>query len=177
VNTPQTKTGRLGHFLVAFLAVMIVAGIALADFVSVGYRTTRGVAPATTTDQSAISAVQTKNWTATPINPVATNGNPRIAAFLTFSSSGATSAVECGLYHKDTSGVYTFLGISKSQTITASTTDLKGTDLAGGRYVGTTVGDFDTFGANYYDMRVNTISAGSVTVIHYPFGAGPRPGE
>jgi hypothetical protein len=122
--------------------------------------------------KNAISAVETKVWTATPIAPFKSYGNPVVAARVDFSDAGATCAISCGLYFRnEESGVYTFLGLA-ALDITATASDHQVS--AGGRYSATTTPTFDTRGANYVDLRVITISAGSVTVRPWFYGSNSR---
>jgi hypothetical protein len=163
----------LSRFLLPILLVAAMASFAFAEIVQIGYRQLRGTAPSVATVHDEISSVQTQNFTATPLDPHPTNSNQKIAASVTFSNSAATCELTLALYHRSSGGTYTLLGIAKSVTITADTADVN----AGGRYLGTTMAEFDTFAANYYDLRVRTISAGDVSVVHYPYGAATRDGE
>lgn len=158
--------------LVCFL-MSILAVPAFAEMVELGYRQLRGDTPAPVAAQTLEDTAQSADWT-TPINPLRTNGNQKIAAFVRGSGSGATCTLNVGLYHKEQgSDTYTFLGLSKVQQITLSTSALAATDV----YIGTTDLDADTRAASFYDLRISQISTGTVTVIHYPYGAGVRPGE
>jgi uncharacterized protein (UPF0333 family) len=164
-------------FFLVFFAVMLFASIALAEVVQTSYRQLRGTAPAADAAQTTISAVQTSIWSTTPINAHAVNGNPRVVAHGSFSNASATCTVTCMLYFKSDSGTYTRLGFSKVGTLTASATDASANESSSGRYFSVAPVDFDTFGANYYEIRVRAISAGDVTVVHYPIGSGTRDGE
>lgn len=154
---------------------LVVATVALADVVSQVYRQLRGEAPAAVSAQTEIAAVQSAAWDDSPINPVATNANPNVVAFGLFSDDGAvTAGVTCGLYYKDRENTYHFLGIAGVNTITGSTSQQD----ADGMYVGVAPVSFDTRAATHYDLRVTAVpAAGTVTVLHYPYGGGKREGE
>lgn len=167
------KPMRLSYVAVACFLAMILAAPAIAGMVEVGYRQLRGEDPAPVAAQTLASSAQSANWS-TPLNPLRTNGNQKIAAFVRGSGSAATCTLNVGLYHKEAgSDTYTFLGLSKVQQITMSTSALATTDV----YVGTTDLEADTRAASFYDLRISQISTGTVTVIHYPYGSGVRPGE
>jgi hypothetical protein len=133
------------------------------------YTTLREAVPSIS--HSAISSVETKTWTATPLDPQPTRGNPKLTARVDFSDAAATCALALGLYYKDTAGTYTFLGVVDVVTVTASSTHQVS---AGGRYVSEDLPIFDTHGAPYIDLRVITISAGSVTVRPWLYGSNSK---
>lgn len=158
------------------LLVCLVSTFAFAGMVELGYRQLRGDTPAAVSAQSAISYIQSASW-ASPINPVKTNGNQKIAAFVKGTTMAGTATLAVGLYHKDSNGNYHFLGLSKVQQITMAA-GTAAQEAAAGTFCGTTDLDCDTRAAAYYDLRVTQLTVGSaVTVIHFPYGAGPRPGE
>lgn len=153
--------------------VVLTAGVVFADPQSVIYRKLRGTAPSAHANHSAISAVQSAAFDATPTNIRATNGNPQVAAFASFSAAGAqTAGVTCGLYH-EAGGTYTFLGIAGVATATGGTSQ-----DGSSRYLGVAPVVFDTRAATHYDLHVTAVpSVGNVTVVHYPYGGAAREEE
>lgn len=152
------------YFLVAIFLALASTLVVQAEISQNHYTTLRGTVPGKS--QDAISSVTTHVWT-TAINPKATLGNPSVAAYVSGSSTGATADLAVGLYFKNSDDTYTFLGIVSKQTVTLSAT----TEKDGSSFVGLTVPTWDTRGAPYYDLRVLTISAGSVTVRQWGYGA------
>jgi len=155
------------HPLLSVLVVLLLVGcsIALADVVQLNYTTLRGTCPAI--QSTAISAVQTSTFSATPLNPLPTRGNPHVTADVSFDTASATCVLQLGLYFKNADGTYTFLGVSKSVTQTAAGL----VNDSGARCHSLALPDFDTAGAPYYDLRVTTISAGNVTVRPWVYGS------
>lgn len=171
--TKRFSTRKIAALCLVAVLFFSLALPAFAEIVEQGYRQLRGDTPAPVAAQTGASSAQSATWT-TPINPIRTNGNTKIAGFVRGSGSGATCTLSVGLYHKEPgSDTYTFLGLSKVQQVTMSTSALADGTL----YQATTDLDADTRAAAYYDLRISQISTGTVTVIHYPYGSGVRPGE
>lgn len=166
----QTRWALGAAFLV------LTAGVALADPSATIYRALRGTAPSAQAAHATATSVQSASW-ATPINGVRTNGNPNVAVFGSFSDtdnagSGETAGVTVGLYHEE-GGTYTFLGIAGVGTLTGSFVELNGT-----RAPAVAPLSFDVRAATVYDVRLRAVpSSGNVTLVHYPYGGAPRPGE
>lgn len=157
---------RNAKVLATFVVAMLVAfvGRAAAESIESHYASLSGAAP--TIIKAAISSTTTDTdvWT-TPVAPQRTYGNPNVTACVRGTSSGATTVLALGLYQK-VGATYTFLGIVSKQTVTLTTGD---TDTA--KYVGTTVPTWDTRGAQYYDLRILTASAGSMDVRVWSYGS------
>lgn len=163
----QTPARKL-TFLASILLIAVVAASALADVVQSHYKTLRVSVPTKTHD--GVSSVDTAVWTS-PLNPQATRGNPTVTGLVEFSTASATCSIEVGLYFKNADGTYTFIGQSgAAQTITASASTAKDGSL----FFGLTRPSFDTAAAPYYDLRVRAISAGTVTVRPWVFGADSK---
>jgi hypothetical protein len=175
VDTTKSKKISL---VLGFMALLIVASVALADVVQTGYRTLRGDEPAAVAAQTSATAAQSAVWTDTPINPISTNGNPHVLCEANFQTSGATCVVTVGRYMALATDpvTYAFLGV-ESQTLTASTTQTD--DGAGSalRYLAAAPKSFDTYSASHYDLRMAAPSSGSATLKHYPYGAAKRDEE
>jgi len=152
----------------AFLAVCLVSSVALGDVVQTHYKTLRDGCPAIPTNLSAASAALSTAWAA-PLNPQPTRGNPYVTCYAKFSTASATSDIQVGLYYKNADATYTFLGFSAATTtITAAAS---GTTDGTGVFPGLTTPTWDTKGAPYYDLRIRTISAGTVTIRPWVYGA------
>lgn len=158
-------------FAAILLALMSIAGIALAEVVQTHYTVLRND-EAPTALKDGIAVVDTDVWT-TPVKPQKSEGNPSVAAFVSGNTASATVTLGLGLYLKKSDGTYVFLGDVSKQTVTLSA----GTEKDGSLFVGTTVPTWDTRGAPYYDLRVLTISGGTATVKAWSYGSDSKPAK
>lgn len=159
--------------IVALFSVLLIATVALADAVQIHYRTLGGDAPAPVAAQDNITSSQSDTWSDTPIDPKATNGNPKIAVYGEFTSNaGTTIGVTVGLYTKDRdTGDYTFLGVAAVGTLSNSW------QASPNGYAALAPLEVDTRAAPYYDLRVTGAPGTGATVKHFSFGAARRDGE
>lgn len=161
---------------IALVALLLTAGLAyaVAEHYDVVRMSTAG--SVIVAHRTAFSADDSAT-TVAPIDPQQTFGNPTVVAAPRFSNSGATALVEVWLYQRTGSSgayVYTLLGVSARQTATASTTLRNG---AAGNYLLHTPLFFDTCGADVYDVRARTISAGTLESFAWSVGIQSRAAE
>lgn len=164
------------NLIAVAVGLLLVASIVLAEVVQTGYRTIRGAVPASVAAQSSTTTAQSQVWSATPINPIETLGNPRVIVEGNFETASATCVVTVGRYHLSSAGVYTLLGI-ESQTLTAHTAETDAGLGSAKRYLAVAPKTFDLYAASHYDVRMAAPSSGSVTLTHYPYGSARRSDE
>lgn len=163
------------NLIAAVLAVLLVAGIVFAGVTETHYARLKltGSTPAAVAAQSSSTTAQSAVWSSTPIDPHATNGNPKVVVDGKLSTSGGTCVVYFGRYAYDGT-TYTLLGVDTG-TLTASTTQ---TDSGLGSalyYMAVAPVVFDTYGCDAYDVRMGDPSAsGYATIIHYAGFSAPR---
>lgn len=157
--------------LLAALAIVSVVTFAFAGVVEIHNRRLAD-APAAVAAQTSSDGGQSVTWSATPINPIATNGNPKCIVDANMSASGATVVVTCGRYFSDDGVTFTLLGI-KQVTLTASTSAIDAGLGDAVRYLATSYAEFETMGATHVDVRLADPSSGTTTAIVYcGFSAG-----
>ena len=152
--------------LVALALIATASSNAIAELAQDHYRVLKAL-PGKFKD--GVSAVDTTVWT-TPLAPQDSRGNPRIAVSGEFGTASATCVVAVGLYYKDASDVYTFLGFGTAK----STLTALSTETVSGRYPAGAHVTFETAGAPYYDVRIYSISAGTVTLRTWGYGADSK---
>lgn len=124
-----------------------------------------------TVTHDAVSAVDTTVLAAAPLTGhyKPTNGNPKATARVRLSNSGATCTLTAYLWHKDAEDVWTMLG-QHDAALTADTQDSDSSPDAAA-YFTTTMPEFDTRGANYIEIRLTALSAGSITIHPWCYGS------
>lgn len=163
------------NLIAAALAVLVVAGVALADAVETHYRRLKltGSTPASVAAQTSSTTAQSVAWTATPIDPRATNGNPTVVCDGQLSAAGETCVVFFGRYAYDGT-TYTHLG-TETATLTASATQTNGLLGTALFYKAVAPAVFNTYGCDAYDLRMgDPSSSATATLIHYPGFSAPR---
>lgn len=150
------------------VVLLVVARVAFAGAVETHNATLQAL-PTSVAAQTSATAAQSVVWSATPIDPRATKGNPKLIVEGNFQTADATCVVTVGRYfYNRSTGVYTLLGV-KSGTLTASASG-GATDAGLGsakRYLALAALEFDTLGATHVDIRMAAPSSGSVTLTHY----------
>lgn len=162
----------------AFVALIAFVGLSSVD-----------AAPAAQIHYSQLSAAPAKTHdgvssvdTSTVVSPLddqyfATEGNPKVTVRATNTSSGATCVIACYRWFQATDGTWTFLGKTHSGTLTFDNAiEIEGGDAgeAAAEYGLLTDVEFDTRGATHYEIRLDTLSAGTADVWAWTYGAKSR---
>lgn len=158
----------------ALLAVALV-GVALAQIVYESERPARdrdSAGAKTTTApglyRTGLAGADSDTATA-PISPQRVwDGDTAILVSPRFTSAGATATVSVWRYHY-TSATYTLLDVAAVQTATASSLLRAG---AAGDYLTLDPLVFVAGGADFYDVRVHDVSAGTVSLMARTLGGG-----
>lgn len=153
--------------------LLALAGLLYAGAVQTGYQATRGTAStAVPLYGDGVTAVSSAAWSS-PVTPYYTRGNSKIGVAITNTNAGANVEVTMGLYHRDeAAGTYTFLGLSDQKTIAISSAE----ESAAGYYTHEDAIQFETNGANAFDLRVTGLpSPGADEVDIRVWGVGVSP--
>lgn len=162
----KNTLGVWAYALVALMLCTLAVGLGQAEVNQDHYNVLRVVPSAS---HSAVSAIDTQTYTTTPLDPQKTEGNPKVCVEGTFSVASATASIRCALYFKNADGTYTWLGFADTvQTLTAAAA---GTTCESGRFPCLGNISWDTRGAPYYEIRVFTISSGTLTLKPWCYGA------
>ena len=171
------KFTRLNLILAVVAASLLLGGGALAEVVQETYSRVRkrsdgGAVGVYRTDLSSDDSATAT----TPIDPQPTDTDPAVVVLPTGSAASATVTVEAWLYHSSggTSPTYTLMGISAVQTATFGSLRRDG---ASGKYLPLQPLVFSTYGADVYDIRIRSVSSGTVDLRAWTAGAMGRAAE
>lgn len=166
---------RTHVILTAALAAAICAGAVLAEVVQENYAPVRNHS-----NQGAPAAYRTalssddSATTTTPIDPQDTAGDGTIVVEPSGSAAAGTVTVEVWLYHSNGAGTYTWMGIAGVQTATFGSLRRIG---ASGNYPPLQPLVFSSYGADAYDVRIRSVSSGTVDLRAWTAGAAGKAAE
>lgn len=158
--------------LLALVPLLLIAGAALASSVHDVYKSvTTASRSAVGFYRTALDGTDSRTYSATPIDAQAVlGGDTTLVVVPRLGAASRTVTVEVGLYQR-VGDTYTFLAVADSQTAT-STASTDGTGYFAARPL-----YFPLNGAQYYDVRVTAVSAGTADLKAWTIGAASAAAE